>query len=202
MLPLDVEVIQRDWQLLAAVRHADLVPFIREWFRERRSWLTTAHWCCTLAACAALIAVIVVTRPGARTVAVQLAVAVPLMLIAILPLHEGLHHLAYRLAGAPRVRWTIAWRRGIAYVVAHRFVATPGALTAVALAPFAALNIALGAAAVLWPTVSVLAATLLVLHTSACAGDLAMLNFLWHHRDREVVTFDDAEQDMTYFYSR
>ena len=197
----DLATVQREWQLLEAVPHAALVPFIRKWGREQRSWITVALALCIAAAVAALLFSIA-TSPTTPLLAGIQIISAPLLLMVILPLHEGLHHAAYRLAGARQVRWTVAWRRGIAYVAAHHFVVTPRALTLVALAPFLVITMALIATAGSWPDVAVLATAVLVLHTAACVGDLAMLNFLWHHRDREVVTFDDAEENVTYFYTR
>ena len=198
---LTVDAVQRDWRLLAAVPHAQLIVFVREWYRERRSWITITHWLCIAASFVALLFSIAAVREAGRRYGIQLALA-PLLLLFILPLHEGLHDIAYRLAGARQVNWTFAWRQLMAYVTAHHFVATPRALTAVALAPFVTVSVLLITAMQLWPRASVLTSGALLLHTFACAGDLAMLNYFWHHRDRDVVTFDDAEEHVTYFYAR
>ena len=88
------------------------------------------------------------------------------------------------------------------YVIADKFVARWQPLTYVALAPFVIINAALIAVACSTPRWSILCATLLVLHSAASAGDWAMLNFFWHHRHEEVVTFDDAAAQKTYFYAR
>jgi hypothetical protein len=48
--------------------------------------------------------------------------------------------------------------------------------------------------------VAVLAA--LGLHTAGTSGDWALLNYLWLHRERRILTYDDAELGETYFFER
>jgi hypothetical protein len=195
------ESVSRDCSLIAEIRHERLVEFAREWFLHRGSWLTRVHHACSIATTVAIIATVVV-QGLSWSVTTQLALAFVALLFPILPLHEGLHDLAYRAIGARDLRWAISWRMFAAYVMAHRFVATARPFVVVALAPFAVINALLAGGAMLWTRYAVFFLTLLLLHLAGTSGDWAMLNFLWHHRGRDVVTFDDAEAGVTYFYGR
>ena len=200
-LRLSPESVSRDFSLIAEIRHEQLAEFAREWFLHRGSWLTRVHHAFSIATIVAIIATAVVQGIGWR-VSTQIACAFVAMLFPILPIHEGLHDLAYRAIGARDLRWAISWRMLAAYVMAHRFVATARPFIVVALAPFVVINALLIAGAFIRTQYAIFSLTLLLLHLAGTSGDWAMLNFLWHHRGREVVTFDDADAGLTYFYAR
>lgn len=121
--------------------------------------------------------------------------------VLLVPLHEGLHIIPFRLAGARDIRLGADLRQGIFYVTAHRFVAGRGLFTIVALTPF----ILISAGIILAMTLSppwwqwVLAMSLTV-HTTMCAGDAALLGFMYSFRQREVYTWDDADRKEAYFF--
>lgn len=124
---------------------------------------------------------------------------IPLLLI---PLHEGLHLIPFRLAGANDIRMGADLRQGIVYVTAHRFVAGRRLFTMVALTPFIIITtgivIALALCSPWWQWV--LSMSLLV-HTTMCAGDAALLGFMERYRNRRLFTWDDADRKEAYFYA-
>jgi len=44
-------------------------------------------------------------------------------------------------------------------------------------------------------------ATLLA-HTAMCSGDFGLLSYFDYHRDKDIVTYDEVESNISYFYSR
>lgn len=44
-------------------------------------------------------------------------------------------------------------------------------------------------------------ATLLA-HTTMCSGDFGLLSYFDYHRDKDIVTYDEVESNISYFYSR
>jgi hypothetical protein len=122
----------------------------------------------------------------------------PLLLV---PVHEGLHLIPFRIAGARDIRVGADLRQGIIYVAAHRFVARRRLFTAVALAPLILISAGLSVMMLLSPFwwKWVFSMTLFV-HTTMCAGDMALLGFLYGFRGREVYTWDDADRREAYFY--
>jgi hypothetical protein len=125
-------------------------------------------------------------------------VFIPLLLI---PVHEGLHLIPFRLAGARDIRMGTDLRQGIVYVTAHRFVAGTGLFTLVALTPFLALTAGIIIIMVFsppwWKWVLSLA---LLIHTTMCAGDAALIGFMGGFKNRRVYTWDDADKKEAYFY--
>ena len=125
------------------------------------------------------------------------------VLTILIPVHEGIHGLAYRLTGAPRVRYGADIRKFIFYAMADHFVVDSRRFYFVALAPFALISIF-----ALLPLFYVslnyqwFLCGVLLMHVGACAGDFAMLNFFIRHQGLGLHTYDDVEKGVSYFYRR
>ena len=125
-------------------------------------------------------------------------VAIPALLI---PVHEGIHALFFLLSGGRNIRVGVDLKNFFFYVTAHRHPVGRKVFTRIALAPFFVINTGLWAAGWLlsgglsWSFYLALFA-----HATMCAGDFAMLSFYREHRDREIITYDDAEEKTAYFY--
>jgi hypothetical protein len=123
---------------------------------------------------------------------------IPLLMI---PVHEALHLIPFRLAGARDIRIGADLRQGIFYVTAHRFVAGRMLFAFVALTPFISITAGILITIVLCPLwwKWVLAMSLMV-HTTMCAGDAALLGFMRGFKNGEAYTWDDADRKEAYFY--
>lgn len=126
-------------------------------------------------------------------------VAAPVLLI---PVHEGLHLISFRLAGAKDIRYGADLRQGIIYVTAHRFVADLRLFSTVAFTPFVIITAGIIVTIIFcppwWKWVLSLA---LFTHTTMCAGDTALIGFMRGLRHRNVYTWDDADRKEAYFYA-
>ena len=124
---------------------------------------------------------------------------VPVLLI---PIHEALHLITFRLSGAKDIRYGADLRQGIIYVTAHRFVADIKLFSAVAFTPLTVITASAGAAMIFcspwWQWVLSLA---LFTHTTMCAGDAALIGFMRSFGHRNVYTWDDADRKEAYFYA-
>ncbi len=135
---------------------------------------------------------------------IVLGLATGLLLIPLLlvPVHELLHLIPFRLAGARDIRVGADLRQGIVYVTAHRFVAGLNLFAVVALTPFLIITASLVAVMFFvppwWQWVLTLA---LLAHTTMCAGDAALLGYLERYRGRKVYTWDDVDKKEAYFYA-
>lgn len=124
---------------------------------------------------------------------------IPLLLV---PVHELLHLIPYRLAGAKDIRFGADLRQGIIYVTAHRFVAGRKLFATVALIPFITVTAGLILAMIFsLPWYRWVLSMALLTHTSMCAGDTALLGNLSQYRGRKVYTWDDADRKEAYFYA-
>lgn len=127
-----------------------------------------------------------------------------LVFTVLIPVHEGLHGLAYKIIGAPEISFGANWRKFYFYAVANRFLVNKKAFLFVALLPFLVISLVV-LALLIFATVHLKWALLSIflLHSAACAGDFAMLGFYEEHRyAKELLTYDDVEQKRSYFYVR
>ena len=132
-----------------------------------------------------------------------LATGLTLLPVLLIPVHEGLHLITFRLSGAKDIRYGADLRQGIIYVTAHRFVADTRLFSAVAFTPFVVITACIGAAMIVSPPwwQWVLSFTLFT-HTTMCAGDTALIGFMRGFRQRNAYTWDDADRKEAYFYAK
>lgn len=123
--------------------------------------------------------------------------------LLIVPLHEYLHGLAYKVTGAKDVRYKVLWRDMIFYALAQNFIADYKAFRLIALAPFLVINsvliILMFVTGFQW---IVFFLGILLMHTLCCVGDFSLLSYMYEHRKQDVHTFDDTEKGESYFYVR
>ncbi|HYO78008.1 MAG TPA: DUF3267 domain-containing protein [Thermoanaerobaculia bacterium] len=196
------ELSTPDYTLTGELTHATLSDFVVDYFFRRGSWLTRVHHAMSLATLAAAIGTAVAQERGFGRTFLDFGIAVIALFVLVLPLHELLHALAYRLAGARDIRWDYSARMLAVWVIAHRFVVSTRAFVFVALTPFVILNALLIAGAILFPAYAVVLLFVLLVHLHGCAGDWSLLNFVWLHRERGFWTFDDAVAGRSYFFGR
>jgi hypothetical protein len=199
MLPAELQDRQR-YALLEEIPYAQAAEHAREHLR-RRSWITFAYR--TLNVLAVLLAGLLWNRSSnsAGVAFVQLLLGVGVGYLLLRPVHEQVHALAHRAADARAVEPAYVRRRLTATGTADRCVLSGPAFARIRLAPFLTINpILLAAALLVPPTWAVVAAGMLLLHLGVCAADIALVNFLWHHRRDEVLTYDDVAGRRTCFY--
>ena len=191
------------FELIGTVDHKAIHAWVRPYMFSF-SPVTVAYW--TLNCCA--IACVVLAWPGVNKGIIDTFSILSLGMCAgwllLLPVHEYVHALAYRLTGASDARVVYTLRRLTAHCIAPGHVVSGHQFAFVALAPFALLNSALAMAAFLAvPGVftMVLLGVLLV-HIGACSGDIAFVQYLWLHRSDELYTYDDSQTTQSFFYRK
>ena len=186
---------------LVVLRHdEDLAAQLRP-FLFRLDPLPVAYWLGNLAIL--LVVVRLAIRSGSLYLGLsQACMGMVMGYLLLLPLHEGLHALAYRLLGCAGAQVIYRWRTLTAFCVADRVVLAAGSFSLVCLAPSLLLNPLLGLAVALTSGVpQLLTAGALLLHLGAASGDLALLNLLWVHRGRGLYTYDDVAARVSCFVS-
>ncbi len=123
--------------------------------------------------------------------------------LLLVPLHELIHGWMFRWYGAKDVRYGVVWKKLMFYAVAHGFAVNYKQFRVIALAPFVVISLLLTAAFLLVSSVSLKALLLgiLVFHTLCCAGDFGLCAYFCRLRHRQPLSFDDADQNITYFYT-
>ncbi len=203
---MTVEELQQDpaYEHWVSLSHDEILPFVQEEF-GRQGWLTRFYLLLNLALLLAMILLGIwqVSRGllGAGTVILNSILGFVLTLTLLVPVHEGIHGLAYKLAGAPRVQYGSDIRKFIFYAMADRFVVGFSQFAIVALAPFLVINF-FTILAVFYVSLNYqwFLLGVLLMHTGACAGDFAMLSFFLRHREKGLLTYDDVSRHISHFY--
>ncbi len=121
----------------------------------------------------------------------------------LLPLHEYIHGLAYRYVGAKNISYGADWKKFVFYAVADKFVANYQEFKIVALAPFMVITF-LGIVLffVLPADWKYSMVGMIFLHSAFCGGDFGLLSFFKENIDKEIVTYDDVPNKISYFLVR
>jgi hypothetical protein len=121
----------------------------------------------------------------------------------IIPMHEIIHGIVYFLLGARKIRFGIKLRQFAFYAVAEDFVTTRTAFYILALAPFIILSgLNLLGFFYIRGYAGYTYLSILFWHATMCAGDFALLSYYEVHKDKELYTFDDVKNRVSYFYFR
>jgi Putative zincin peptidase len=122
--------------------------------------------------------------------------------ILVIPPHELLHGLAYRILGARKIRFGIDLKQFIFYVTADRFPISRKELVFLALTPFVVINMVIIGFTVLWVQEYILfMVSLLLSHNIMCIGDFAMVGYACSLHN-EMITYDDPQNKRSYFYEK
>lgn len=120
----------------------------------------------------------------------------------LIVLHELIHALGYKLIGASNLSYGIQLRKFLFYVQADKQVLNYNNMKIVALAPAVVVAVItiLGMAIFYQHPLFYSFAAVFGLHSLFCAGDMGMLCYFENRKDKEIVTYDDKENDCSYFY--
>jgi hypothetical protein len=123
--------------------------------------------------------------------------------LLIIPIHEGIHALAFLIIGAKKIRFGADLKQMIFYATAENFAAGRKGFTFVAIAPFAFINlISLPFLLTEEADTRIFITIMLLLHNIMCIGDFAMMSFFREHKDLEMFTFDEIESRTAYFFGK
>jgi len=199
------ELSENGYQLHDELDHQELVPFIQLYMKKR-----TAISSIYFAANMLLIVFVgylfitgfkepdfnIVERFGQVSIGFLLA-------FLLLPLHEYIHVLAYKSQGATHTSYDMNLKKFYFMALADRFVANRKEFIIVALAPFLTISVILiFLAMMLHHDTTLLIIAILLAHTAMCSGDFGLLSYFEFHKEKEIVTYDDVEKKVSYFYEK
>jgi len=188
------------FQLLAELGHKDLISFLNEYYWKRNSCVTILHYLISLAALIVWLGAGFQQKYSFDEWLTRFGFGV-LSFFVLLPIHELIHGLVYKIAGAKDIRFGASLRQAYAYAIAHNFVANGPVFAWVAITPFIVINSILVLGTILLPQYAFYLTGVLLLHIAGTSGDCAMLNYLWVNRHQAIFTYDDATENKTYFYA-
>jgi hypothetical protein len=201
-----VEQIQNNsrFKLLDKLHYDDIVEFATEYVRKRtRSMRTYLVFIIIffLLQWLAFLFGIFVRDMNAISLLKQFLYGLIISLTIVIPLHELIHALGYLLLGAKKIRFGAVLKHFAFYAVADDFVANRNAFIFLALSPFIIVSL-LNLAGFIFVQgyASYTYVSVLFFHATMCAGDFAMLSYFEFHRDKELYTFDNVGEKISYFY--
>jgi hypothetical protein len=180
--------------------HLSIISFVRRYFFCRNP-VIAAFWSAQMASVG--VAVWFTIEAESILEFSLLFLAGMASFVALIPLHEWLHGVGYRLAGAPRVEYRANWRQFVFYAIADRFVTSKRPFVVLALLPFVIIN---GLLLVLIATLSTAwtpgLCGALFMHVAGCSGDFALLSYYFLYWSKDPLTFDDAIKGESHFFIR
>lgn len=185
--------------LQAKLLHSDLTTFIKPYLKPNNP-VMIFYWGFNFILLAAIVVGMVLSEEKLSVMLDKFFLGF-LLFFLLIPFHEWIHGIGYKLAGATSVSYKAEWKKMIFYAMADKFVAAKKPFVALAIAPFAVINIMLAIGVLIAPGVWMwLFAGGLFMHTTGCAGDFALMSYFYTFWDSDPVTYDDIEGKTSYFY--
>ncbi len=189
--------------LLSSLHHDELIPFLKQAL-DTKSVVLRVYHIFLLALLASLVVVLFV-----RDEMANMAWAIKLLYIfigilaslLIIPVHELLHAWAYKYLGAKSTSFDVNWKKLYFMAMADQFVVNYREFRIVALTPLLVISalclILLALPTGVWK-LSIL--VFFLLHSTFSSGDMILLNYFEVHKEKGLVTYDDKQARMSYFY--
>jgi len=190
------------YRQILEISYDDLIPFILD-YMKRISAVTVFFWsvCLFFLGTAIRIRIEISGYFPFGEILLHSILGIVLFPLLSIPIHEFLHIVPYYLSGARKIRMGMDLKQYLFYVTAHRYVATPVQFRIVAVVPFLLISVATIFFILMLPGLWKWSLSLfLFVHATMCAGDFALLNFYFLKKGRKILTWDDADRKIAYFY--
>jgi len=195
---------QKKFRLFLTVSYRDLIQFVFDYLKKKTG-LSFFFWflCLIFLSLTIFIRIDVAGKFPESQILFHTVVGMVILPLVFIPIHEFLHIIPYFLSGATNIRVGMDLRQYLFYVTAHRYVAAPLQFCIVALMPFITISIGLLLGVFLLPGLWKWSLSMfLFVHSTMCAGDMALLNLYYLNRNIKIYTWDDADKKEAYFYEK
>ena len=191
---------QNEFKLLNAYGPEEVKPFIQS-FLKKGTKATAFYVGANILTVLIILGCILLNKQSGLAFLYLLAGFI--FAIGLIPFHEFLHLLAYKLLGAKKTALKSNIRKFYFIAIADKFVANRKEFQTVVLAPFAVITLGLLFLIVILNSLWMFAVLgTLFIHTIICSGDFALLSFLESNSSNEIITFTDEEKETIYFYEK
>ena len=205
----DVEHLKNseEFELLAAVEHARIKDFVLGQVMEDRRIIPYYMIYQTLLFLAALFfftrSVVLAFRGDSSFLLVSIG-AIVFSLTFLVVLHELLHGLVLKLAGAPRVSFGMVPGKFIFYAEADKFVLHRKSFMWVAFTPLVVVQLITTLLVISWFSNFMVFFPIMVMciHSFFCAGDVALVTLFYRFPGYDVYTYDSHEEKTSYYFIR
>lgn len=200
---------QQGYRVILQLRLDNMRPFLQENLRKKNVY-TLFYLICVVTGGVMLCGGLLLLWMNAGSVigfirdVLSTFLAGILLLLLLIPVHELLHGLAFKLCGVSKVRFGVQWRQFLFYAAADGEAITLKQFRIVALTPLLVISTILLVVVLLshhWLVVSS-ACLALVLHLTCCGGDMALLGYFNRFKGQDVISVDDVDGQVSYFLKR
>jgi len=199
------ELEDKGYVLLDKLEHKELIPFIKKYIKKRTKFSFFYYFSNFLVF--GFTGYLLMKGFGnpefdiaARFTHFCYGLAIAFVLI---PLHEYIHVIAYKSQGAKNTSYKANFKKLYFMALADKFVADKKEFLIVALAPFIVINSVL--IVLIFAVNSDWKLTIcgiMLTHTAMCTGDFGLMSYFEVNKDRQVVTYDDVENKISYFWGK
>jgi hypothetical protein len=195
---------QKRFRLFLTLSYKDLIQFVFDYLKKK-SGLSLFYWllCLIILSLTILIRIDVAGKFAESRIIFHTVLGMIILPLVFIPIHEFLHIIPYYLSGATNIRVGMDLNQYLFYVTAHRYVTSPVQFCIVALMPFIIISTGLLISVFFLPGLWKWSLSMfLFVHTTMCAGDMALLNLYYLNKDMKIYTWDDADKKEAYFYEK
>lgn len=198
--PKDLETLD-SYIKIEDLDHHEMVPFILNNLKNQN--LITASFKHSTMILIGIVLFVWIGRWDTSAFFIGLGAAILFTFTVGVLLHELLHLLVYKILGARKTKLKLLLDQAAVAAVADQFVVSEKEFYWLAFTPFVVLTIA-GLTALFMTTGWVLygISFFLIIHATACIGDFSLAGFMYEHRGGNIYTFDDVENDRSFFYKK
>lgn len=193
---ISIDQLKNEYLLDEVLTHKDPMPFFKKYLNKLTPWYVLY----TIFLIIAVFSFVFTTLSSEFSIFFLSALAFTMTIV--LPLHELIHALFYKINGAKNIKFKVNLKQFVVYTMADKDIITFKVLNVIAVAPaifFTLLFLILSL--VFYNSIwgGFFAFTNLI-HISLCGGDLSLLNYSWKNRKVNGYTYDDLDSQESYFY--
>jgi hypothetical protein len=195
---------EHEYILKDAMSHSDIPGFIKPWLKKKNIYTRIFNY--TQLGGLLLIGFYIGMSLSSGQFEIKtvsnffLGIAIGFLII---PVHEWLYGIAYKLVGAKSVQYSANWKKLVFYAAADGYPTGYKEFRFVALLPFSVITL-IGFAIMIgsgfeWTAVMF---GFILAHAACCGGDFGLLSYMHEHKNQGIITIDDMENGETRFMVR
>lgn len=197
---------EQRFRLIASVDHNNVVPFVFRYI-WKKNIVTSLYFGINIIFLAYILQIIfsqmIPGSWGTWTIFRQILLGFIIYPVLLVPFHEGIHGLVYLAIGARNVKFGFDLNQYIFFVTADRFILNRSNFYALAFTPFVIISLLLTAAIIYFPPPYSWGISIcLFVHGTMCIGDFALASLFSEYPEKEIYTFDQSSEKISYFYEK
>lgn len=188
------------------LKHDELLFFVLGWLKKK-SWFILLFFALNILFAAAWIFntafIVLWGNSGIGFQALIFGISCLFFFVFLIPVHEIIHLLSMKFLGARNTFLKPNLKHFMVYAGSHLHVSNSKQYLVIALLPFFIVTFLL--CTLLFYLKSDIRPAiwfLLFLHTNGCAGDVAIANFFYFNRDKDIFSYDNQNLKESYFFSK